>query len=378
VAKALAMAGAAAELAPDLAEAHGTLGRARELSGDDQGAEASYEIALGLRADYHYARRRLLRLALQRHDHQRARMHAERLLALAPDEPQHLFLAGLADARAGQTEQARSHYVAAIDASSGNYPEAYFNLGLLEKAAGRAAQATEAYRKAIELRPDYLEALNNLGLLHASRGDHAAAEDAYRKALALDSRYLPAWINLGKSRLRRQAHVEAIDALERAVAVRANSQEALLNLGVAYRHAARPDDAIATYRKLLAAQPRYVSGWYNLGIALESARRDREALECYDRALQLDDAHVRSLARSARLRMQAGELAAAGRQYETLLDHDPANREARMLLADVRRQLGDASGCAAAVTAALAGSGRDAKALLGRCHMSEASEGLRL
>ena len=377
-AKALGIATVAAELAPDIAEAHATLGRAKEQSKDQDGAEQAYQTAIRLRPDYFYARRRLLRIALDRRDFTQARAHAERLLAQAPKQPEHHFLAGLVAARADETDDARAHYLAAIDAAHGDYPEAYFNLGLLEKSAGRTAEAIAAYQKALSAKPDYLAALNNLGLAYAAKKDFASAKQAYQKALAKDVRYLAAWINLGEVHMQEKNFPDAIAAFERAVAVRPGSQEAMLNLGVAYRRADRLDEAIATYRKLAAAQPRYVSAWYNLGIALLHANKTADAQRAFEHALSVDPDHVGSLRRMATLFVAQGQLPRARANYESILDQDPADQEARIALADVYRQQGDVQACARAVAAALAGGTKAGDDLRARCSSNRPADALKL
>jgi tetratricopeptide (TPR) repeat protein len=375
--KALSIATVAVQLAPDLADAHGTLGAAQELSGDASTAVDSYETALKLSPDYHYARRRLLRLALNQEDYATARQHAERLLAQAPNEPEHHFLAGLVHARADQIDEAREHYLAAVEAAHDDYPEAHFNLGLLEKGAGRIPEAIAAYQKAIAHKPGYLAALNNLGLAYAAQNDDSKAEQAYQSAIAHDPKYIPAWINLGKLRVRTQQFEAAVAAFEHAIAVRPDPH-ALLNLGVAYRRADRIDDAIATYRTLVAAHPRYVSAFYNLGIALEYAKRPQEARSAYERALALDPEHVGSLRRLADLLLSSGQWSAAAERYQSILDYEPNDQEARLALADVYRRLGDVESCVRAVTAALAGSNKEAKDVRARCQVARANQTLKL
>lgn len=379
VAKALEIAQTAVALAPDRAEAHSTLARARELSGDRDGAVLAYEAAIRLRPEYHHARRRLLRLALDQENFAQATLHAERLLEQAPDVPEHAFLAGLVAARAGRPAEAREHYVAAIEKAGGNYPEAYFNLGSLEKSEGDLTKAIAAYERAIELDPRYVSALNNLGLARAAAQDFDGAKRAYEAALAQNARYLPAWINLGKLHLRQDDAPHAIEAFERAVALGSRSQQALLNLGVAYRKADRVADAEATYRKLIAAQPRYVSAWYNLGIAIDHAGdRGAEARDAYLRALELDPEHLPSLRRLASSLLAAGELGPAAERYQAILDQEPSDAAARVALAEIHRRRGEAEACVQAVSAALRGTDRDTGALLARCRSSRSEDALEL
>jgi tetratricopeptide (TPR) repeat protein len=135
--RAVALLGQAAELAPDVAAVFSALGRAKEKLGDRAGAEAAYARAVRLEPDHRYARRRLLRLALDRQDYPQARLAAEYLLARAPDEPEHHFLAGLVAARDERPDEARGHYRDAIARADGAYPEAYFNPGDRREERGR-------------------------------------------------------------------------------------------------------------------------------------------------------------------------------------------------------------------------------------------------
>lgn len=356
VAKGRAAAEIAAQLAPDLAIAHSTLARAKELAGDVEGASEGYQTALRLAPEYHHARRRLLRLALERRDYSTARALAARLLSAAPELPEHHFLAGLVAARGSDVEGARTHYHAAIDAASGHYPEACFNLGLAEKEAGRLPEAIAAYQRAIASKADYVAAYNNLGLAYVASNKPSDAETAYQEALALDPRYSPALVNLGKLFLSQKRFDDATRAFEQAVAVRPDAREALLNLGVAYRKAGQLERAIATYRTLVAAQPRYVAAHYNLGIALERASDQKGAKHTYQQALTLDTEHGPSRRRLAALLVNDGNLILAKQHYQTLVDSDPTDRRAWLGLAELHRKGGDLAACMRAVTAAAADS----------------------
>jgi len=72
----------------------------------------------------------------------------------------------------------------------------YANLGILYFRAGRSADAVKVLEHAIALnpRPVYY---NELGMVHRTEGRFDAAEQAYRRALELDPDYAYAHLNLG-------------------------------------------------------------------------------------------------------------------------------------------------------------------------------------
>lgn len=359
----------AAELAPDLAAVHGLLGRALERTGDRAGAEAAYEQALRLAPDYHLARRRLLRMALDRKDFLRARGQAAQLLAAAPEEPEHYFLSALVADRDGHEDEARRLYRDALAHAKGDYPEAWFNLGLMEKRAGHLTEALAAYEKALALRPTYLAALNNLALTRAAAGDAGGAEQALREALRADPGYAVAWLNLGELFAKQERLPLAIEALQHALAAKSDYPQARLSLGLVLTRAGRPEEAMATYRQLVADQPRSVAGWFNLALLARAGGMGAQAREALTRALEIDPEHAPSLRTLAELDQDAGALDMAVDEWRDLLDRDPADRGARLSLAELLLRRGDAAGCARTVEPLLSRSPEDdeARRLVTRC-----------
>jgi cytochrome c-type biogenesis protein CcmH/NrfG len=61
----------------------------------------------------------------------------------------------------------------------------WFDLGLVRQDLRNVDGAAEAYRKAIELKPDHAEAMLNLGVVLQESGDIDAAMRAYRDAYRL-------------------------------------------------------------------------------------------------------------------------------------------------------------------------------------------------
>jgi superkiller protein 3 len=72
----------------------------------------------------------------------------------------------------------------------------HYNLGVALKAKGQLEEAIEAYRKAIQLDPNYANAYSNLGSALYDKGQLEEAIEAYRKAIQLDPNYADAYGNL--------------------------------------------------------------------------------------------------------------------------------------------------------------------------------------
>jgi tetratricopeptide (TPR) repeat protein len=343
--EARAQAERAALLAPDRALVVGLLGWVRERSGDREGARSAYQLALQIDPDLDYAERKLLHLDLAAQDLRSARRHAEHLVTRLPDEAEHHFLLALVISREGKLDDARTHYLAALDKAHGHYPEAHFNLGRLEKAAGKLDASIASYRKALEQKPDYPEALNNLGIVLRANGQPDEARNAWKEALRLDERYAPAWVNLGELAAAERALPEAEAAFVRALELKPKLPSALLGLARAKRDANRLADAVVSYRGLVAQQPKNARAWFELAELLERQSDLRGAAEAALEASQLAPEDPDFLFKRADMLGKLGDLRAARLAFDELIDSSPNHARARLALAELLHRMGDNAGC---------------------------------
>jgi tetratricopeptide (TPR) repeat protein len=112
---------------------------------------------------------------------------------------------------------------------------AWFEQGcMLDAQNGRASEAVAAYRRAVELAPDFADAWCNLGTVHFHRGERAEARGCYERALAADADHLEANFNLANlldDEGRREA---ALHHYKAAVRVDPAFADARLNLALLY------------------------------------------------------------------------------------------------------------------------------------------------
>jgi tetratricopeptide (TPR) repeat protein len=113
-------------------------------------------------------------------------------------------------------------------------------LGIAYGKKGEYDRAIEAYRKALELKPDDHKAWYNLGLAYFAKGEHDLAIEAYRKALELKPDLHEAWYNLGvvylaislealrNEEMALRYYENALDCLLRVLPLRRDGIEQLL------------------------------------------------------------------------------------------------------------------------------------------------------
>jgi tetratricopeptide (TPR) repeat protein len=87
--------------------------------------------------------------------------------------------------------------------------EEHYNQGLKRQKEGQYAKAIEAYKRAVQLKPDFAEAYNNLGYSYRMGGDFDRAIAAYNEALRLNPNLATAHEYLGKAYLGKGMRREA-------------------------------------------------------------------------------------------------------------------------------------------------------------------------
>jgi predicted O-linked N-acetylglucosamine transferase (SPINDLY family) len=133
----------------------------------------------------------------------------------------------------GQIEEAIACLNTAIAARP--TPELYYNLGNAQRILAQHGKLSledcaDAYRRAIDLRPDYADAHNNLGLIRAEQGRHDEAIVHCRKAIALKPDTADAFINLLYALYHHpDSTPQTLVAETRAWAKQQNFQPAILN-----------------------------------------------------------------------------------------------------------------------------------------------------
>jgi predicted O-linked N-acetylglucosamine transferase (SPINDLY family) len=158
-----------------------------------------------------------------------------------------------------------------------------------------------------------------LGLEHHGAGRLDEAEALYRQALAQDPQSLDALHLLGVVALQRGAAEEAVELISRALAGNAANLPAHNNLGLAFAAQGKRSEAVSAFLAALALKPDYADALVNL----------RDALAHFD--------HRDGLWVLGETHQRANQLDEAAACMERLLAMEPANANARNLLANIRR-----------------------------------------
>ncbi|TWB82901.1 Tfp pilus assembly protein PilF [Nitrospirillum amazonense] len=247
-----------------------------------------------------------LKLALDHHEAGRlaeAELLYGRVVAVAPDHVQALYLWGMAAHERGDDQVAlarleRAHYLAP------DIPAIALLLATVRQGQGQPDAAEALYRHVLQRESGHAQAADALATLQERRAaallEQGHATDAlplYEQAAAArrGAGLVPSpetWNSLGACLLAGGRTAEAISAFQAAVAADPRYGEALSNLGGALKAAKRLDEAAASYRQALALFPRIPELHTNLGTVLSELQRPAEALAAYEEAVRLNPAFV--------------------------------------------------------------------------------------
>jgi len=143
--------------------------------------------------------------------------------------------------------------------------------------------------------PNSARAHNNFGiqLVHAGRVSEGMAE--YRKAIDLKPEFIDSHYNLGLELADLGRVDEAMSEYEAALRIKPDHEGALNSLAVLLVDRGRVDEAIELYKKVMELKPDLAEVRYNYANALVAQKKYKEAIPLYQQAVELKpdfaDAH---------------------------------------------------------------------------------------
>jgi DNA-binding transcriptional MerR regulator len=116
-------------------------------------------------------------------------------------------------------------------------------------------EAIAAYRRCLELLPDFVDAHCNLGAIYHQRGELREARLCYEQALARDPDHFESRFNLGCLMDEEGAFEQALWQFEKALRLGPALPELHRSLGLLYEKLGRKERARGHWRKLLELAP---------------------------------------------------------------------------------------------------------------------------
>lgn len=209
-----------------------------------------------------------------------------RIIDANPDNLDALHFLGVAEAAAGNIDQAKSLMKSSLQSTPVNV-QFIENYAAVLQRAGEHDELIRVCQQGLQFAP------TSLGLLHAvaaallAHGRHPEAIQQLTKLVAHHPNHFPAHFMLGSALAKTRQYEPALASYDRALRLNPQLAEAHLDKGTIHFTNCRYHDALSAYDNALSARPGFAEAWLGRGHALIQLARPDEALAAADRALAL-------------------------------------------------------------------------------------------
>jgi tetratricopeptide (TPR) repeat protein len=273
-------------------EGYLVLGQAYRRQGDLAKAAEELRHALAIKPDSYEARYNLGLVLARSGNLQEAQQQLETAVKLNPRAPGAHYELSLIYAKKKDPERSKEESQAFQRARSRSDEDWNFDLlrikgsDFLQK--GDAKGAAEAYREALELKPNDPGMHYNLSLALAKLGDIAGEKRELEKSIELGPDVAEVHNQLGILYMADGKVPEAEREFNAAIAINPAYAEAKNNLGTLYGKVGNHPAAIELFRQAIEINPQYAQAHLNLGLTLASQGKDADAQRQLREALKLE------------------------------------------------------------------------------------------
>jgi tetratricopeptide (TPR) repeat protein len=166
-----------------------------------------------------------------------------------------------------------------------NWSEVY-NLGDTYRKQQQWQPAVIAFKRAIELKPDFFWSWHHLADVFTKLQQWQPAVQAYNRALELDPQFFWSWHNLADALTKLQAWEQAVQAYNRALEIDSQFFWSWHNLADALMKLEDWDTAIASYLQAIQLKSDHRLVYQKLGLAFKQRGNLAASIQDYRRIIQ--------------------------------------------------------------------------------------------
>lgn len=169
----------------------------------------------------------------------------------------------------------------------GNWINIYQPLATVYEALGRNADALEMYKGLAEVNPDSFEFNRKVAEFLCRLGSYMEAKEYYDKAVQIKPDYIQGYIVLGNHLIENEMYKEAIKVYEEALKIDPNQSSIHYNLGIAFYNCAEEVKALGEYKKAIELNESDYMSYYNLGVILDELGQKEDAILAFENCLDI-------------------------------------------------------------------------------------------
>jgi len=208
------------------------------------------------------------------------------------------------------------------------------NQGLLAQMEGDNKKALDLYKKALDLKPNFLITKNNLANLYNSMEKYSIADNLLNEILLEDPEYIHALYNKGVSSWKLGRVGDAIYYFRKVINKNQSYLDAYLFLGLMYSKIEEYKKAIQVYEIALSKSPNNLPLLNNLAIAYLDLGRKEKAEEIFKYVLQINPGFTNALTGLALLYLGEEKYDLVLSSCKRALKYEPDNYLAYMTISE--------------------------------------------
>ena len=172
-----------------------------------------------------------------------------------------------------------------------NSPPLWFALGLAHFKNENPEKAEEAFKRSLELNPNFASALAYRGMIRVQTGAAAEGITLYEKALKADPKITVVHYLIADALLKQpDADLKRIEShLKRSVEADATFTPARIALGKLFMRTNRWDEAVGEFERVIKLAPNLPDAYYQLGRTFMRLKRTAEAQSMLDTFKRLSE-----------------------------------------------------------------------------------------
>ncbi len=165
-----------------------------------------------------------------------------------------------------------------------------YDLGVVEVAQKRYPSAVLHLRRAVDLKPDSVDARNALGMALKDSGQLGEAEKQFREILKADPNSVEALNHLAEILAAQKLYSAAIGYWDKALALDAGNVDAGIARAIALSENGDQNAAISSLQQIVKTHPDLAVAHFNLGTVYANQKSFRQAGDEYREAARLNPA----------------------------------------------------------------------------------------
>lgn len=154
--------------------------------------------------------------------------------------------------------------------------------------AGKFEDALEGINKLFSDNPDNEVLYYYRGYIHYKLGDNEKAIADYRKAIELKKDFVLPLTGMGKIYAKQSAFDKAVEYYGMAYEMELKDVESLYNYGVSLFNLGNSQKALEVFNRLIDIDPKYADGYYQLGLTYLGLGDNPKAKAAFEKQIELD------------------------------------------------------------------------------------------